>query len=157
MKIMEDKKEKARDVLKGLIKLHYDRIQGYEHAKDDTDDADLKSLFTFYIQQSGQFRADLNAEMVKYGGEMPKDNTFLGDIHQAWMDLKAAITSNDRESVLSSCEFGEQTIVGAYEDVLKYDESDTRIPAELEQVLNRQLEELRSAKKRISVLHANAD
>jgi uncharacterized protein (TIGR02284 family) len=154
---MEDRREKARDELKTLIKLHYDRIQGYEHAKDDTDDADLKALFSFYIQQSSQFRADLNAEMVKYGGEMPKDNTFLGDIHQAWMDLKASLTSNDREAVLSSCEFGEQTIVGAYEDVLKYDESDTRLPDELERILNRQLEELRSAKNRIAVLHANAD
>lgn len=154
---MKDSREKAQDVLKSIIKLHYDRIQGYEHGRDDTDDADLKALFSFYIQQSTQFRADLNAEMVKYGGDLPSDNTFLGDIHQAWMDLKAAVTSNDRDTVLSSCEFGEQTIVGAYEDVLKYDEDDVAIPVELQRVLQQQLDELQSAKSRISILHANAD
>jgi uncharacterized protein (TIGR02284 family) len=154
---MKDTQEKAQDVLKRLIKLHYDRIEGYERAKDDTKDADLLALFNFYAQQSRQFRADLNAEIVKYGGEVPEDNTFLGDIHKAWMDLKAAVTGNDRESVLSSCEFGEQTIVGAYEDALKYDEDDTRIPQALESVLRNQYEELRTAKSRIAVLHAHAD
>ncbi len=154
---MEDRNDKAVDVLQRLIKLHYDRIQGYEHAIDDTEDSDLDTLFNSYIQQSRKFRADLNAEITRYGGELPDDNTFLGDIHQAWMDLKAAVTSNDRDSVLSSCEFGEQTIVGAYEDALKYDESDTKIPGELQRVLTKQLEELRAAKSRISALHASAD
>ncbi|TDB65196.1 ferritin-like domain-containing protein [Arundinibacter roseus] len=154
---MKNTMEKAQSVLKRLIKLHYDRIEGYERAKDDTTDADLLALFSFYAQQSRQFRADLNAEIVKYGGELPSDNTFLGDIHKAWMDLKAAVTGKDRETVLSSCEFGEQTIVGSYEDALKFDDDDVRIPDALYAVLTNQLEELRAAKNRIAVLHAHAD
>lgn len=154
---MEDRTEKAQDVLEKLSKLHYDRIQGYERAKDDTKDADLLALFSFYEQQSRQFKSDLNSEITKYGGDIPDDNSFLGEIHQAWMDLKAAVTGKDRDSVLSSCEFGEQTIVGAYEDALKYDNDDTRLPDALESTLRKQLEELRSAKSRIATLHANAD
>lgn len=38
---MEDRIEKAQDVLEKLSKLHYDRIQGYDRAKEDTKDADL--------------------------------------------------------------------------------------------------------------------
>lgn len=114
-------------------------------------------MFSFYEQQSRQFKSDLNSEISKYGGEVPDDNSFLGEIHQAWMDLKAAVTGKDRDSVLSSCEFGEQTIVGAYEDALKYDNDDTRLPDALESTLRKQLEELRSAKSRIAALHASAD
>ncbi len=154
---MEDRTEKAQDVLEKLSKLHYDRIQGYHRAKEDTKDADLLALFSFYEQQSRQFKSDLNSEITKHGGDVPDDNSFLGDIHQAWMDLKAAVTGKDRDSVLSSCEFGEQTIVGAYEDVLKYDDDDTRLPEAVESTLRKQLEELRSAKSRIATLHANAD
>lgn len=154
---MEDRIEKAQDVLEKLSKLHYDRIQGYDRAKEDTKDADLLALFSFYEQQSRQFKSDLNSEITKYGGEVPDGNSFLGEIHQAWMDLKAAVTGKDRDSVLSSCEFGEQTIVGAYEDALKYDNDDTRLPDALESTLRKQLEELRSAKSRIAALHASAD
>ncbi|GAB3172398.1 ferritin-like domain-containing protein [Telluribacter humicola] len=154
---MEHSIEKAQKELNNLIKLHYDRIEGYERAKDDTKDADLKSLFTTYANQSREFKNELSSEMVKYGGEVPDDNKFLGDLHKAWMDLKAAITKNDRESVLSSCEFGEQTIVGAYEDVLKYDEDDTRIPMALRTVLQKQYETIKSAYSRIRQLHSIAD
>lgn len=154
---MENSVEKAQKELKNLIKLHYDRIEGYERAKDDTKDADLKSLFTTYADQSREFKNELSSEMTKYGGEVPDDNKLLGDLHKAWMDLKAAVTNNDRESVLSSCEFGEQTIVGAYEDVLKYDNDDDRIPMALRTVLQRQYEAVKSAYSRIRQLHSIAD
>lgn len=154
---MENSVEKAQKELKNLIKLHYDRIEGYERAKDDTKDADLKSLFTTYADQSREFKNELSSEMTKYGGEVPEDNKLLGDLHKAWMDLKAAVTNNDRESVLSSCEFGEQTIVGAYEDVLKYDNDDDRIPMALRTVLQRQYEAVKSAYSRIRQLHSIAD
>ncbi|WP_247231789.1 PA2169 family four-helix-bundle protein [Telluribacter sp. SYSU D00476] len=154
---MENSVEKAQKELRNLIKLHYDRIEGYERAKDDTKDADLKSLFTTYANQSREFKTELSSEMVKYGGEVPEDNKLLGDLHKAWMDLKAAITNNDRESVLSSCEFGEQTIVGAYEDVLKYDNDDDRIPMSLRTILQRQYETVKSAYSRIRQLHSIAD
>ncbi|GAB2776284.1 hypothetical protein GCM10027275_19300 [Rhabdobacter roseus] len=154
---MENSVEKAQDALENLIKLHYDRIQGYEHALEDTKDADLKALFSHNADQSRQFRAELSAEMDKYGGEVPKDNKFLGDIHKAWMDFKAAITNKDRESVLSSCEFGEQTILGAYDDVLKYDEDDVQIPTSLRTLLQNQHTVIKSAYSQISLLHAQAD
>ncbi len=154
---MADRTEKAQDVLESLSKLNFDRIKGYQNAKEDTKDADLLALFSFYEQQSSQFRSDLNAEIIKYGGDVPDDQSFMSDLHQAWMDLKAAVTGKDRDSVLSSCEFGEQTIVAGYEDALDYDDDDVRLPDALESVIRKQLEELRSAKSRIATLHAQAD
>lgn len=149
--------ENAQAVLVTLSKLNYDRIEGYKNAKEDTTDADLLALFSFYEHQSAKFRTDLNTEITKYGGEVPDDNSFLSDIHQAWMDLKAAVTGKDRDSVLSSCEFGEQTIVKGYEEALEQDDADERLPAALETTIRKQLEELRSAKSRIATLHGKAD
>ncbi len=154
---MADRTEKAQDVLEALSKLNFDRTKGYQNAKEDTQDADLLALFSFYEQQSTKFKSDLNAEIIKYGGEVPDDQSFLSDIHQAWMDLKSAVTGKDRDSVLSSCEFGEQTIVKGYEEALEYDSNDTRLPDALESVVRKQLEELRAAKSRIAKLHAKAD
>lgn len=154
---MADRTEKAQDVLESLSKLNFDRIKGYKNAKEDTQDADLLALFSFYEQQSTKFKSDLNAEIIKYGGDVPDDQSLLSDVHQAWMDLKAAVTGKDRDSVLSSCEFGEQTIVKGYEESLEYDSNDTRLPDALESVIRKQLEELRSAKSRIATLHAQAD
>ncbi len=152
-----DRMENAQAVLVTLSKLNYDRIEGYKNAKEDTTDADLLALFSFYENQSAKFRTDLNTEITKYGGEVPDDNSFLSDIHQAWMDLKAAVTGKDRDSVLSSCEFGEQTIVKGYEEALEQDDADERLPAALETTIRKQLEELRSAKSRIATLHGKAD
>lgn len=154
---MADRTEKAQDVLESLSKLNFDRIKGYQNAKEDTKDADLLALFSFYEQQSTKFRSDLNAEIIKYGGDVPDDQSFMSNIHHAWMDLKAAVTGKDRDSVLSSCEFGEQTIVKGYEEALEYDSDDARLPDALESTVRKQLEELRSAKSRIATLHAQAD
>lgn len=154
---MEDRMENAQDVLEALSKLNYDRIEGYKKAKEDTKDADLLALFSFYETQSVKFRSELNTEITKYGGEVPDDNSFMSEIHHAWMDLKAAVTGKDRDSVLSSCEFGEQTIVAGYEEALEQDDTDERLPAALETTIRKQLEELRSAKSRIATLHASAD
>jgi uncharacterized protein (TIGR02284 family) len=35
------------------------------------------------------------------------------------MDVKAALTGNDRKAILDSCEYGEDTAVNAYNEVLK--------------------------------------
>jgi uncharacterized protein (TIGR02284 family) len=154
---MENSTEKAQKELENLIELHYDRVKGYERAREDTRDSDLKSLFANYASQSRDFTAELTAEMHRYGGKVPSDNKLFGSIHKAWMDLKAAVTSNSRESVLSSCEFGEQTILGAYEDVLKYDEGEIEVPATLRTILEKQYEIIKTAYGRIRQLHAIAD
>jgi len=111
--------DKSISVLNALITINNDRIQGYETAIGETEDQDLKTLFAQFIQTSKLCRNELSTEVTKLGGT-PEDGTRIdGKIYRAWMDFKALVTGKDRKAILSSCEYGEDVAVNAYERALK--------------------------------------
>jgi len=115
---------KSTEVLNSLITINNDRIKGYETALDETKDADLKSLFTQFIQTSKNAKRELEVEVVQLG-EKPDDGTRLdGKIYRVWMDFKAAVTGKDREGILNSCEYGEDVALNTYKDALEEDHVD---------------------------------
>ena len=117
---------KSAEVLNSLITINNDRIKGYETALDETKDADLKSLFTQFIQTSKNAKRELEAEVIQLG-EKPDDGTRLdGKIYRAWMDFKAAVTGKDREGILNSCEYGEDVALNTYEDALEEEHVDPK-------------------------------
>ena len=66
------------------------------------------------------FVNELDKLLANFGEPAEKfENSFLSDIHKTWIDIKAAISSKDRDTILSSCEFGENVIIGAYESALE--------------------------------------
>ncbi len=111
--------EKTIDVLNTLIEINNDRIEGYETACKETDDQDLKSLFSGFIQTSQECKQELVSEVVTLGGTPIEGTRASGKFYRAWMDIKAAITGKDTEAILNSCEYGEDVAVETYTDVLK--------------------------------------
>jgi uncharacterized protein (TIGR02284 family) len=107
--------------LNELIEINHSRINGYTKAADDIDGGDLKGLFQGMVNESEHFADDLAAHVEKFGGEPVSGSTFTGKIHQAWLDFKAAVSSNNRETILSSCEFGDETAIKAYDTALALD------------------------------------
>ena len=150
---MENVKEATVDVLTDILKLHNDRIQGYEMAIDDTEDADLKALFSHYADQSRQLSNDLTASIERAGGTPPEGTTFLGQLHKGWMELKAAITSRDRAAVLASCEQGEDAIKAAYEKAI---EPDSVVLMSVRTTLHQQYDDIKNAHDRIKALRDSA-
>jgi uncharacterized protein (TIGR02284 family) len=123
MKTIEEK----INVLNELIQFNNDRVDGYEKASAETNtiDADLRALFEKMANDSRSFRKDLAAQVTKLGGKAEIEGSVSASIHRAWMDFKAAITKNDRDAILGSCEFGENAIVEAYDAMLNDTESFT--------------------------------
>ncbi|HEV7350511.1 PA2169 family four-helix-bundle protein [Telluribacter sp.] len=146
--------EKIHNSLQSLVKLHIDRINGYEHAKDDTDDQDLIVLFDHYVSQSSKFKSELNSQLINYKGEVPDDSTFTGKLHKTWMDLKSALTNKDREAVLNECESGDNALKEGYEEVLNNE--NLILPMELRNVIQEQYAEILTAYDRIRVLRKAA-
>lgn len=107
--------------LNQLIEINYSRIDGYKKAAEDIDGGDLKGLFQGMVNESSSFSGDLAAHVVKFHGEPTTESTFMGKVHQVWLDFKASISSNNRETILSSCEFGDQTAIKAYDTALALD------------------------------------
>jgi len=111
--------EKAIEVLNALITINNDRIEGYETALKETDEQDLKDLFSQFIQTSRKCKQRLVSEVNLLGGIPTEGTKTTGKFFRVWMDVKAALTSKDRRSILNSCEFGEDAAVDTYNKVLK--------------------------------------
>lgn len=113
--------EKLIDDLNNLVKINIDRTTGYELAAKDIEDLSLKKLFTGFVQESEDFAEQLG-QIVKHYGETPSESgTTAGRLHQTWVDLKAKLVGHSSESILSSCQTGDQTAVEAYNEVISHE------------------------------------
>ena len=119
-----ERNEKVIGILNDLIQINNDRIVGYEKAIDELkdEDADLKTLFQRYTQDSKEFATELTYEVTRLGGNPSDGTTNSGKIYRVWMDLKAAITGKDRQTILNNCEFGEDAAQKAYDMALNTEE-----------------------------------
>lgn len=115
--------QKTIDALNKLITINNDRIEGYETASKETEEADLKTLFANLMATSQKCKRELEAEVMALGGEPSEGTKASGKFFRAWMDVKAALTGKDRKAILNSCEFGEDAAIKTYENVM---EDDTR-------------------------------
>jgi len=140
-------KSKSASVLNSLIHTHNDRIEGYDHASKETNEADLKILFSEHASTSRQFKAELTPHVTGGGEEPKKDRTAPGAAYQAWMDVRAALSTNDRKTVLKSCEFGEDFAKKAYENVLKDNLND--LTSEQQQIVKRQYNTIKAQHDKI--------
>ena len=131
-------------VLNDLIRINNDRIEGYHRANTEARDidVDLRAVFTRMADESRQYAAELIQEVVKLGGEPATGTTASGKIYRAWMDVKATFTGHDRQSVLASCEFGEDAAQKAYSSAL---ESDAEMTADVRQLIANQKASLKTS------------
>jgi uncharacterized protein (TIGR02284 family) len=134
--------EKTIDVLNDLVRINHDRVAGYEKAIDElkTEDEDLKVLFRKYTSDSRQFAQELTLEVNRLGGDAAEGTTNSGKVYRVWMDLKAAFTGKDRQTILDNCEFGEDAAQKAYDMALN---AEVELDTPLRDLVVRQKAELR--------------
>ena len=141
--------EKSLEVLNDLIEINNDRVAGFEKAIADIKDEniDLKELFQGYAAQSRKNGQEL-AALVGVYGEVETGNSVSGSIHRAWIDVKSIFGGNDRESILSEAERGEDAIKKAYRDAL----SGTDLPTNAVETVSGQAQEINAAHDQIKAL-----
>ena len=139
-----ENQEELVSVLNDLIRINNDRIVGYERASKESKniDVDLIATFNKMADQSRKYKAELVQQVRRLGGDAASDTTVSGKVYRVWMDLKAAITGKDRESILGSCEYGEDVAQRAYEAAL---ESDAYMSTEVRQMISSQKSELKTS------------
>lgn len=121
---------KTIEVLNDLIEINSDRIEGYATASQETDDASLKALFNKFKQTSEVCKTELINEVQRVGGEIVEGTRITGKFFRAWMDVKAALTGNNKKFILESCEYGEDVIKHAYEKTLANHSEDLTLEQE---------------------------
>jgi len=139
-----ENQEELVSVLNDLIRINNDRIVGYERASKESKNVDVDLIATFnkMADQSRQYKAELVQQVSRLGGDAASDTTVSGKVYRVWMDLKAAITGKDRESILGSCEYGEDVAQRAYEAAL---ESDAYMSTDIRQMISSQKSELKTS------------
>jgi uncharacterized protein (TIGR02284 family) len=153
---METTNENLVHVLNDLIRINNDRIAGYEKAAEEaeTEDVDLKALFSRLANESRNYRDELSREVLALGGEPTDETTTSGKFYRVWMDVKAAFTGHDRKALLQNCEYGEDAAQDAYQTAL---ESQASMSTEVRQLIATQkgkLKDSHDAIKRYRDLHA---
>jgi uncharacterized protein (TIGR02284 family) len=112
------------EVINDLIKINYDRIEGYRKAAEESKsfDTELHSVFQRMADESRLNVSSLTKHVRELGGEAENGSTAMGKIYRAWMDVKATFTGSDKTSILASCEYGEDQAQKAYKEALEGDE-----------------------------------
>lgn len=137
------------DAINALIIINNDRSEGYKKAAEEAKDTELKSLFTKFSQQSQTFSTELR-KFVPDSKEPDHDETkTTGKLFRLWMDIKAAVTSNDRKAILSSCEFGEDAAKNEYKSIL---EKSGEIPSDALSVITKQNAEILKSHDQIKAM-----
>lgn len=129
-----------------LVETLRDGEAGYERAADRLRDEDAtlaQTLRDLSAQRAG-FAAELQTMAAAYGDHVDEDGTVAGALHRGWIALKDAVTGNDTSAVLKAVVTGEDHAISEYEKALEED-----ISADLRQVAERQLADIRAARDRI--------
>lgn len=112
------KNQKKIDVFNTLIQINNDRFEGYETAFKETEEQDLKTHFSQFMQTSQKCKQELVNEVTRLGGVSTESTRLAGKLFRIWMDIKAAITGKDRKEILRSCAYGENVALETYQNVL---------------------------------------
>jgi len=121
---MNSKKE-ISEKINSLIEKNNDAHKGYEKAAKHADSSQLKS---FFMQQSSERKAfanklSANLKMYNPDFDVDSDGSTTGSLHRTWMDVKAALSMDDDESLLEECIRGDKASAEEYQEFL--DDSDT--------------------------------
>lgn len=104
--------------LNGLIETTLDSAEGYAAAAKDAENPRFKTLFAERAASRRQIVSSLQSQVRSLGAKAEDDGTVLASAHRAFLNLKNALTGDDK-SVVDEVERGEDHIKAKYEAALK--------------------------------------
>jgi len=144
-------REELITCLNDLIETCRDGEKGFTAAAENLTNDSLKAYFRRCSSQRAQFASELQAEVRQLGGTAAENSgSVSGLFHRGWMNIKSAISGGD-ESILSECEWGEDSALRNYERVLKQN-----LPPNVLPVVKHQYTQIKEAHNRIRDLEKRA-
>ena len=110
---------KTIGLLNNLIIVNNDRIEGYEMAIEETEENDLKLLFSQFIQTSVKCKSELLSEVRRLEAEAFISDRRKASFFTTWTEVKLALNSKNRKVILDACEEGENVVKKNYEDTIR--------------------------------------
>ena len=135
--------EKISNRLNELLAKTYDAEKGYKMAAEKAEMPSVKKFLSDKVRQRGTFAQELKSEIMEYG-QLPEDGgTLAGDVHRGWIQLKAALSSNQTEQILEEVERGEKASLESYDTILQ--DKETILPPSTERLLTKQRNAIQAA------------
>ena len=140
--------QKSLQVLNNLIEVCKDGQQGFQTAALDAKDGQLGLALRQYAAQRTTFIRELQDRVRALGGDPERHGSVSGSLHRGWIDLKAAIASNEPHAVLAECERGEDSAVKNYREAL----ADSALAPDTRALIQRQATGVQSAHDHVKQL-----
>jgi uncharacterized protein (TIGR02284 family) len=150
---MTNSSDTAVRTLNTLILVCRDSEQGFQLAAMDVPDPDLARTFAGYSAQRTKFVQDLEDRVRILRAEPTKGRSGAAALHRMWMDLQAALASEQLHAILSECERGEDVAVKTYIAAL----AEPDIDADTRRLIQTQYESVQAAHDRIRQLRDSAN
>jgi uncharacterized protein (TIGR02284 family) len=136
--------EEAIHHLNDLIAVAHDGESGYLNAAEHVNDDHFQTVFEQYAKQRAGFVKELQAEVIRLGGEPADSGTLGAAAHRGWLDLKSALTGGGAGAIVAACETGEDSAQAAYERVVNVD-----ISGETRSIVEKQWHKIKEAHQRL--------
>jgi uncharacterized protein (TIGR02284 family) len=133
--------------LNDLIEVLKDGEAGFKSAASDVKVSDLALVFTRYAVQRAEFASELQARVLALGADVETSGSVAGSIHRGWINLKAALSTNEPHAVLAEAERGEDTAVAAYRKALE-----NELDPSTRDLIGRQYADVKAAHDHIKML-----
>ena len=139
-------------LLDSLIEKVKDGEEGFRTAAQDVDTKDLRDLFTSLSAERASFVAELQGLAKSLGENQPEtEGSFVGTAHRGWIDLRAAVATQNAKAILDECERGEDSAVAAFGKALEGE-----LPSAVRVIVANQFVKIQAARKHIQDLRGKA-
>lgn len=135
-------------ILKTLTSTLNDSINGYREAAELAEGSQFQQIFRDNASERERVAGELAGEVRRLGGTPDEDGTVLGKTHQAYLDLKAAVTGRDDKAIINEVERGEDYLKAKFEAVL----ADDKLTSESREIVERAFQSVRKGHDQISQL-----
>jgi uncharacterized protein (TIGR02284 family) len=107
------------DTLNTLIETSRDGDNGFTACAEDTKDASNRAYFTICATRCREAVRNLAELVTVHGGTPEQSGSLLAPVERAWLNLRAAISSNSDLAILEECERAEDIALRAYQRALE--------------------------------------
>jgi uncharacterized protein (TIGR02284 family) len=134
--------DKLTELLHDLATINLERAKAYEQAslQNQLFDVELRTTFALLANQSRQNNYMLNVQLEKMLAKASGLRPGPGTLYSQWKNNTGYFTGENRKTILSSCESGEEVMLTIYEKALE-----NPVKVEAREMLQNQLRGLQSS------------
>lgn len=135
------------DTLNTLIETSRDGEAGFSACAEDSKDPSLRAYFTICATRCRESVHQLEEVVKNYGGTPEQLGSVMGSLNRAWLNLRAAASTNSDLAVLEECERAEDAAIRTYKHALEQD-----LPVDVSAIARIQLSGVQENHDRVRVM-----